>query len=270
MRSDFLRPPSNLLKRIQSLSKKKWRKEHGTFVLEGPKILEEAYRADLEILSILFAESYWDSEGAGHIKNFVDERDTFVLRDSDFSKISSTETPQGVLAEIAIPDIPRLDSLETAQAPIIVLEEIQDPGNVGTAVRSSAALGGQAVLLTEGCADIWNPKTLRATAGAVFHLPVIPDLSIGEITEHRRSIGGSLLIATAEGESLHTVGHPEPPTLIVFGNESRGPSKLWEKSPSSRKVGIPMDSRIESLNVGVSVAAFLAVLQEKKFQNPVR
>ncbi|MCA9429317.1 MAG: RNA methyltransferase [Candidatus Omnitrophica bacterium] len=264
------RPSKNLVKRIRSLQSKKGRLEHGTFLAEGPNVVREVLRSDLALETLLVSESFARSPEAKPLLGGVRREAPFTLPDREFEKVSPSRTPQGILAEVWIPNPPTLPEAVEASHPIVILEEIQDPGNVGTAIRSAAALGAQRVVLTPGCADLWNPKTVRSSAGASFHAPLHPNRTIEQILEWLRSFEAVLWIASAEGESIHSLPPPRDPTALVFGNEARGPAPDWSDFPRARMVGLPMERGMDSLNVGVASAIFLALIREKAGQNPVR
>jgi TrmH family RNA methyltransferase len=258
------RPPRNLLKRIRALRLKKGREESGTFLTEGRKLIQEAERAGLRRIHLLLSESAKDFRNSHFLRT---PREIFILPDSEFEKIAATESPQGVLAEYEIPPNPSIDTLTPSSQPILILDEIQDPGNVGTAIRSAAALGGSAVLLTEGCADIWNPKTVRASAGAAFHLPLVQGLTIDQAMDWLSKNRIRTLLASANGGCLHDFHLPRSPVAIVLGNESRGPNPKWRTQFGAEEIGLPMERGMDSLNVGVTAAIFLALLREKQIQS---
>ena len=269
MTSEARRPSKNQLKRLQDLHHKKGRIEQGCFIAEGPKLIREAHQAGLHFRGLFFSETAYRSGSvlSGEDRNIKTE--VFVLRDSEFKKIAPTQTPQGVLAQLEIPAPLSMPFAQTSNNLLVVLDTLSDPGNVGTAIRSSAALGADAVFLTEGCADLWNPKTVRASAGALFRVPISSGLAVKQLKERLEKEKYLLLVAASHGEDLHRLPPLSEKSAVIFGNESNGPDPLWTQSAASREVGLPMDHGVESLNVGVAVSAFLAVIREKN-QNPVR
>lgn len=264
------RPPKSVLQRIRSLRDRKGRREHGTFLLEGATLVQEALESGLQPRTFFYSESFKTRPERPVFPGRFSNWESFVLSDSEFDRISPTDSPQGILAEFKIPDPTPLSVISLDSGPLLILEEVQDPGNVGTAIRSCAALGGGGVLLTEGCADIWNPKTVRAAAGAAFRIPLAAGLDRRQITDWLQASPCSVWIATSRGRSLHDLPLPPKAVAVILGNEAKGVGPVWERIPGAIEVGLPMSRGIDSLNVGVASAVFLALLREKSFQKPVR
>lgn len=264
------RPPKSVLQRIRSLRDRKGRRDHGTFLVEGSKLVREALDGGLRLRSLLVSESYHWPENQPSLSGLGSDRETYSLSDSEFDRITPTDSPQGILAEFEIPEPIPLTAISRTAGPLLILDEVQDPGNVGTAIRSCAALGGGGVLLTQGCADIWNPKTVRAAAGALFRLPVAADLDRKDLFDWLAASRLSIWIAAARGESLHGIAGPEGGIAVILGNEAKGADEIWKKIPRAIEVGLPMSGGVDSLNVGVTSAVFLALLREKSFQKPDR
>ena len=210
------------------------RAEAGKFVIDGPQLLIEAVAADLEIVDV-FVEpviDLWADLGVS-----VDAP-TWTVGDGVLAKVGSVVTPQGVMATARIPEPPPLAHCDFA----VELARVADPGNAGTIVRSAAAAGAQAAIFGPGSVDPWNPKTVRASAGALFRIPLAVADNVGErIGAHPH-----------QGESCYQVDLTGPLTLVL-GNESRG---LDQAASVDRWVSIPMAASVESLNVA-SAAAIL-------------
>jgi len=256
---DYGPPSKATLSRLRKLQRKKGRDDLGSFLAEGPKVVAEAFHANLSCRSLLLAEDFAlppDVEallGSGRLP-----RDrVFTLPSRKFYSLCSTQTPQGILAEFKLPQSAVLTLLGKIGRPVVVLHEVQDPGNVGTAIRCTAALGGGGVLLTEGCADLWNPKTVRASAGACFRLPIWTGLSPSGAKAALIKYRDEIWVADAKGSSVREIEAHSGRLAIVFGNESRGVGDFYRDAPSARLVGIPMQGGVESLNVGVAVGIML-------------
>lgn len=172
--------------------------------------------------------------------------------------LSATETAQGIIALIERPRR-ELDDLEVGRKPIVVLDGVQDPGNVGTIIRLAVAFDAAAVITTEGCADPWSPKVIRAAAGSVFGVPVV-ESDIDAVLAFAASLALPLYATALEGEKdLSRIEHR---SLIFFGSEGRGVSeKVLEQS---RHVTIAMSRRVESLNVATAAAIVLARIYERR------
>ena len=177
------RPPSKAwLTRLRKLKTRKGREEENRFVAEGWKIVHECFGANLDCQGLLVSDLELES---GELRELLASRDmagdeVFSLPESQFGKAASTRSPQGILGVFTRPTPPSLDIFKRIEGIVVVLDEVRDPGNAGTAIRCAAGLGAEAIALTVGCADLWNPKTIRAGAGAIFRLPVVGSVESGK------------------------------------------------------------------------------------------
>jgi len=187
-----------------------------------------------------------------------------MMERTGFDRLCGTQTPQGVIGEFDQPAAPSLSPLESGLSLIVVLDEVQDPGNVGTSIRVAAGLGAEGVLLTQGCADLWNPKVVRASAGAVLHVPVWRGINSGDAAQILSSARYTFWIADASGESLFSETRIPERLVLVLGNESHGASLSWLEVQGARRIGLPMDHGVESLNVGTALAALLGSIRGMK------
>jgi RNA methyltransferase, TrmH family len=180
--------------------------------------------------------------------------------------LTSTVTPQGVVAVAGFVDVP-LGSLDQGAAFVPVLVEVRDPGNAGTVLRSADASGADAVVFTRSSVDVYNPKTVRATAGSLFHVPVIRDVELEDAVEHLRGRGFAVLAASATGDrSVHDVDLSGP-TAVLFGNEARGlAAEAMELA--DRSIRVPISGRTESLNL--AAAATLVLFEAARQRDPHR
>jgi TrmH family RNA methyltransferase len=233
----------------------------GRFLAEGQKVTGEALRMGLPCHSLLFSESLTEEDHQGLEAVLPPEMSGLIssLPEKEFATLCGTVTPQGLLAEFDQPKSPPLLEMSEKDPLLLILDEVRDPGNLGTAIRCAAALGASGVILTKGCADLWNPKTVRATAGSVFRIPVWAGVPGADVGKELCDRGFAVWVSSPAGEPL--TGKPRPPQLaIVAGNESRGAGDAWQKLPGARKVSVPMRRGVESLNVGTAVAAILAIV----------
>lgn len=222
-----------------------YRREQGEFVCDGPKLLAEALKWGAEVSTVVYAvgEEHAAVPGAREV-----EVPAELLK-----SISSTETPQGVLflCKLPAPSLP--DKLSGGR--YLVLDGVQDPGNVGTIWRTADAFGAEGLVLLPGCADPFSPKTVRATMGACFRLPVW-EAERGDLA--RALEGAELpLYATALREDTVDVRAADlSRCAVVIGSEGRGVSdetlNLCQKT-----LKIPMEGRCESLNAAVAAAVVL-------------
>ncbi len=188
-------------------------------------------------------------------------------------KVLDLVTPQSVVAVAAIPEASLRIVMESAvqlQVPVLVLVELQDPGNVGTLVRIAEAAGCAGVIITERSVDLFNPKTVRATAGSIFRLPVVQGADIHEVLELCRSAGVTTLatvasgIAAAGGAATVDDAPLSGSVAILLGSEAHGLSEDVIQGCDGG-VSIPMDGEVESLNAAVAgaVVAFEAARQRR-------
>ncbi len=231
------------------------RHEEGRFVVEGPVLVAEAVAAGWECEAQFVA-----AEADGVVQPGIDGAGpTFELARGVLERVSSTETPQNPIAVVRMPDRgPTADLLATASF-VVVLDRIADPGNLGTILRSSEAAGADVVVLTPGSVDPYNPKVVRASAGALFHVPVI------EATLDDVANAGLELVGTSSHEAVgrtvqaHTSADLTGRLAIVMGNEAAGLPDDWTDTagPIRRWVTIPHRGRSESLNVAMAATVLV-------------
>ena len=238
------------LKLVRKLSQKKFRAELKLFVAEGLRLCEEVDPAQVEFG--FFTREFLSDERS---KILVERLKILEeVSPSTFAKISDTQTPQGILLVAR----QRLSTLaEVASKKIIaVLDGVQDPGNVGTILRTAEAFGCGAVIL-DGSADVFNPKVIRASMGAIFYLPIAVT-TCDEFLQTIRSREIDLLAAALDTSAEIYARHnfTTNPAAIVFGSEANGVRK--KILDNAQKIFIPMSGRAESLNVATSAAIILS------------
>ncbi len=243
-----------------SLKEEKARKAESLFLAEGVKLTREALR-HAEVHDVLISESYLEGTPDEEILSFAkDGKVKFtLLSDAAFEKISTEKAPQGVIAVVN-----HMRSLhfctDFAQwqsgRRIIMLDEIRDPGNLGTIIRSAEALGVGGVVLS-GCADIYNPKTVRSAMGALFRMPIFAVRDTVDVVRNMRSFGRRVIGATL-GENTVTLGEykTEKSDCIIIGNEGHGISDDVVKS-CDMCVKIPMAGETESLNASAAAVCIM-------------
>lgn len=249
-----------LLTLARDLRRRRARERHALFVAEGVRAVEELLGSPIAVRGALFAPHLVHTPRGGALRDALRERrvETTEVTDAEFASAAETESPQGVLAIAEVPER-RLDALHLPErARLLVLDAIQDPGNVGTLIRTAAALGASAVLALPGTVDLWNAKVVRSAMGALFHHPVLsvtwsdlgPFLDTGQV---------ELWGADANGQPLR--GATAPPRLaLAVGNEGAGLS-TETRSRMTRAVSLPLAGGVESLNVAVAAGILLHELQ---------
>ncbi len=240
------------------LGRPKERREEGAFVAEGVRLLEEAQAVEWPVRFVLYSDGL-SSRGRALVDGFktvgvdIEEVSSDLLQ-----SLSETETSQGVLAVLndhsqPIPE--RLDFL-------LIPDQIRDPGNLGTLIRSASAAGAQAVLIPPHTADAYAPKVVRAAMGAHFHLPV-RSLTWEEIHEVISAAGLGVYLADMKGETCWEADLRQPLALII-GGEAEGASEEAQ-ALASKRIAIPMPGQAESLNAGAagSVLMYEVVRQRR-------
>jgi TrmH family RNA methyltransferase len=236
------------------LGRAKERREAGAFVVEGVRLVEEAVKANWKFQFVLFSDGL--SERGKELVNALTTKQIEVEETSGdlLQNVSETETPQGILAVLKLDNLPIPDSPNF----ILIPDQIRDPGNLGTLLRTAAAAGAQTALLPPETTDAFAPKVLRAGMGAHFQLP-IHSMTWDEIHEHLKQL--QIYLADMNGQSFWETDLRQPLALII-GGESDGASEEARKL-AAQKISIPMPGNIESLNAGVagSVLMFEVVRQ---------
>lgn len=249
-----------LLTLARDLKRRKARERQHLFTAEGVRSVEELLRSPLRIQGALVAPQLADAPRGAVLLASLRERGVDILDVSahEFSSAAETDSPQGVLAIAAIPPH-TLETLDLAPAArIVVLDAVQDPGNVGTIVRTAAALGTSAVVATPGTVDLWNAKVVRSAMGAVFFLPVLSSTwDALDAFRHRESF--ALWGADAAGTPVHELKPPDRLALVV-GNEGAGLSDEARRRVD-RLAALPIASTVESLNVAVATGILLYQLR---------
>ncbi|ABR47815.1 RNA methyltransferase, TrmH family, group 3 [Alkaliphilus metalliredigens QYMF] len=250
-----------VLKHIKGLSLRKNRIKHQQFTIEGLRIVEECFLHGGPIDHILYCDHIHQVQGGPHLLEKLKEKyPCHQTMDSLFLKIADTETPQGIIAVVEMKNhqLESLD-LEKKENPfIVVLDEIQDPGNLGTIIRTAEGAKTDAIILTKGCVDPYNSKSIRATMGAIFHLPIIQSNNNEEWIYYLKANAVKLVASTLETDKNHFQLDYNNPIAMIIGNEARGihPDILAQVD---ERVKIPILGKIESLNA--SVAAGILIYQ---------
>lgn len=230
------------------------------FVAEGVRSVEELLRSTLAVRAALAAQGFADTpRGAALLERLREAKiPTDEVQANDFESAAETESPQGILAIAEVPAHRLEDLPSTEPFRLLVLDGVQDPGNVGTIIRTAAALGVTATFSLPGTVDLWNAKVVRSGMGAHFHHPCLTG-TWDELDTFRRDRGIEVWAADAGGQSVATL-QPPPRLAIVVGNEGAGLSSS-SRSRAARLVALPIDTAVESLNVAVAAGILLYELR---------
>lgn len=238
------------------LSSAAFRREEGLFAAEGLRLCADALSSGAEVVIALFSQTFSEKEA-----EFTDEaaraaEASYLVRDSIFSAVSDTKTPQGVM--FVIKTLDKTIDFDTIKnnGKVLALENVQDPSNLGTILRTAEALGVDAVALSRGCCDIYSPKVARGSMGAVFRLPFMAVDDLPAFIERFNAIGASyaaVLDERAESLSEHRLSGA---VLAVVGNEGSGITADTVRA-CSHTLYIPMRGGAESLNVSAAAAIII-------------
>ena len=243
------------LKQIKELQKsKKARDEAGLFVTEGRKLFEEAPKDRIEAVAVTddYLREHPEIDGLPYLKGKL-----IALSESRFASIADTKTPQGILTVVRKPDDAVGCETDKEHAPFyVILENLQDPGNLGTVLRTAEAAGADGVFATDDTVDLYSPKTIRSTMGAVYRVPYRTFPSIREIASLMREKGIKTFAAHLGGEKIYTGCDLTVPCAVVIGNEGRG---LSDEAVSclDEKILIPMRGKTESLNAAMAAGIIM-------------
>ncbi|HFI0419742.1 TPA: TrmH family RNA methyltransferase [Streptococcus suis] len=229
---------NNLVKQIKKLQQKKYRRS--SYLIEGWHLLEEALAAGARIEHILVVEE--------HVDRVAQLEKVTVVSPEIMQDLADSKSPQGVVAQLALPSQELPDQLK---GKFLVLEDVQDPGNVGTIIRTADAAGFDGVFLTDKSADIYNMKVLRSMQGSHFHLPIYR-LPIGDIFSTLKHNRIEILATTLSSQSVdYRQVAPGANFALVMGNEGQGISDFVSEE-ADQLVHITMPGQSESLNVAIA------------------
>lgn len=242
------------MKHVIQLNKKaKTRYEQRVFVVEGMKMCMEAPKQD--IVAMYVSETFLQTpEHVQRIKDYSYE----VVADNVFKTISDTQTPQGILALVKMPEYSLEDLLGEGrkQPHLLILESIQDPGNLGTMIRTGEGAGVTGILMNKTTVDVFHPKTIRATMGSLFRVPFYVTDSLKETLEELKKKGISLYAAHLKGEQSYDRPDYRNPCGFLIGNEGNGLTEETAESADAY-IRIPMEGKVESLNAAIAATLLM-------------
>ena len=238
---------------ITSLQHKKFRKQHGLFIVEGVKSVLEFLSSDYQIHSL-----YTTAEARTKMGNLPQKLKCIEVTATEFKKLSSLSSPQGVLALVQLPSLEMFDWEILKGQHNLVLDDIQDPGNLGTIIRTAEWFGIHHIICSVGTVDAFNPKVVQATMGSLARVNIYYTDLKSFLKQSKMSTFGALLTGTSIYETDFGKSG-----LIIMGNEGNGISEEV-KSEIAHAVTIPRIGQAESLNVAVATTVFCSEIVRQK------
>jgi TrmH family RNA methyltransferase len=250
---------NSLIKEVKKLKEKKHRIEKEQFLIEGFRFVEEALKSSFEVPYIFLSE-----EAQNRYEDFkLHEKlqsgtKIYLVKDSILKQLSSTETPQGIAAVVKNKAV----DLQNKQGFYILVDKLQDPGNMGTIIRSAHASGAIGIIMTKGTVDPYNEKTLRSTMGSIFNIEIIEDFDLSK-TKGLKNSGFKLIVSSLEDSQDFFTVDLSGKVIIAVGNEGSGISdEIY--SLEDIRVKIPMPGGAESLNAGAAASIMMFEIVRQK------
>ncbi len=245
------------VKRLRSLATRKGRRTHGLFLVEGVRALEEAREGDLAPATVALCPELVTGGRPTELAAELAAGGAEVLHMAEpaFRALSQVQAPEGVAAAVTIPD-GRLEDLAADAHLLVAAVDVRDPGNLGALLRTADAAAAAGFIAAGSCVDLYDPKVVRATAGSIFHLPAVNDVSVEDMLAWACGRAVKTVAACLEGALPHTAIRYPARTLVLVGNEANGlPAEV--ASRADLRASIEMPGRAESLNVAVAAGVLI-------------
>lgn len=228
----------------RSLKERKGRRETGCFLVEGRKMVEEALASRFPVEAVL--------ADANRVEEFVlpDHVTLYTMPDHVLAAVCDTKTPQGIAAVV------RMVNSEQLGDKLVAMDGVQDPGNVGTIIRTADAAGIEGVVLSNQCADVFSPKVLRATMGSIFRMGIVVTDDLPDTLMQLRKSGSSVISSQLDGEPFYERSPVGEKFCLVIGSEGNGVTADVQ-SVATHRVKLPMRGGAESLNAAVAAGIMM-------------
>lgn len=246
----------NELKYYSSLLQKKYRISESKFIAEGRKLVEEAVKSNYKTEVIFCTRSFKENNNSFFQNKLFENFRIEVIKDAEFEKLSDTKSPQGIAGVFYQKEEEKLKKYSGNL--IVALENISDPGNLGTIIRNCDWFGIKEIILDKNCAEIYNPKVLRSSMGSIFHLSIFEEKDFIDFLKQTKEKKYNIVTSDLNGINLYEF-KSEAKKIVVFCNEAKGPSEELLKI-TDRKITIPGKGKAESLNVASASAVILSEL----------
>jgi TrmH family RNA methyltransferase len=225
--------------------------------VEGVRLIEEAFEAGLQVEALVYTLSFADDDRGAALLEHVARRRCrgAVVPQRIMEAICDVESPQGAIALVFQPRF-EIDDVFAGKGPVVLLEGLQDPGNVGTIVRAAEGAGASGLVATPGTAEPYAPKALRASMGSAFRLPIARRVGLEDAVSAARTRRMAVIATAANGSTPYTEGDLGRRFLLVVGNEGSGLSDA-ARAAAHRTVSVPLAPPVESLNAATATAVIL-------------
>ncbi|MDF2941196.1 MAG: hypothetical protein K0S01_54 [Herbinix sp.] len=243
------------MKNLTLLQKKaKARDEQGIFVVEGLKMFEEAREAGL-LVKAYTSESFYQDKIQEN-PNYFTDLDYDIITDSVFKEVADTMTPQGIMGTVKRSEYNLESILKAPEACLLILEDIRDPGNLGTMIRTAEGAGITGIILSNASVDIYNPKVIRSTMGSIYRVPFYQTQDFEATLKEIKEQGIVIFAAHLLGIPYDTEGSFRKRCAFLIGNEANGLSEM-SSAAADTLIKIPMAGKVESLNAAVAAAILM-------------
>lgn len=247
---------NNILKHCKKLKNKKYRREYNEFFIEGIRFIEEALKAKISIKYFIVASDIKGDRLNNIVRQIKDKNiDIFYIDEKLKGEIFETDTPQGIGAIIEKNNY-ELDLIIPKANFIIIIDCIQDPGNLGTIIRTAHSANADAIIMNEGTVDLYSSKVLRATMGSIFNIPIIQVEDMNLVIDNLKNNSFNVYGASPLGKNDYFKNNYLEKTAFVIGNEGNGISEYIENNCTSL-IKIPMLGQTESLNASVAAGILI-------------
>ena len=248
---------NQVIKEIKALKQKKYREEQNRFFIEGLRFVEEGLNEKADIAAIIQSNTFFESELGKKFneKNSNPDFPVYIITDKLFLEICETENPQGISAVVGIKSYTIEEIIKKGKF-ILILENIQDPGNLGTIIRTADASGVAGIIISKGCVDPYNAKVLRSTMGSIFHVSISCSEDIILTLKELKSMGYKIYATHLKAEQSYFEVDYNGNIAVVIGNEAKGVSETVTDF-ADFLVKIPMPGKAESLNAAVAAGLLM-------------
>lgn len=243
---------NELFKHLKRLKEKKYRDEYGQYIVEGKKMIEEAFSENAKVKKVVVSQTYSSENDISDLESKVASSDFFIVSDKLFKEISNVVTNQGI---IAIIEKNEEMAISYNEGFYLILDNIQDPGNMGTIIRIADSLNIKQVIVSGGCVEVYNPKVIRSTMGAIYRVNIIEVDDLGRVITEMKEKGIKVYATDLNtNKTIYSVSYDN--SAVIIGNEANGVEEHI-KNVATEKIKIPMLGKTESLNAAVATSIIL-------------